>query len=207
MQTHADTLLALAPDHPLGLFSAATAQVVAGRYEQAEASLRRALRGNDYGPVHNDLAWLLSCRGDHTEALKHAPRAVELLPNDNNALDTKAMIHLRLGQNDEAVEAIDRALALRGAVSAAMAMNAVEIYTAAGKSAKAEPILEGLRNIRETLPEDVRARLDKFADQQSGRQPIIRHGSRPKRTPCPQPCQDDRVSASLRDNYSSLLIL
>lgn len=163
LRKHSDALLAVAPDHPLGLYSAATVHIAAGRYDLAEAPLRRCLRKNDYGPAHNDLAWLLSERGDHAGALTHARRAVELLPDDKNAFDTLAMIHLRLGQTAEAVDAIDRALAMPGGTSASILLHAVEIYTAAGESGKAAPVLARLRNARDTLPEDLRKRLDALA--------------------------------------------
>lgn len=163
LRKHAEALLAVIPDHALGLFSSATVHIAAGRYEQAEAPLRRALRTSDYGPAHNDLAWLLSRRGDHAAALTHARRAVELMADDKNALDTLAMVHLHLGQTAEAVAAIDRALALPGGTSAGILLNAAEIYLAAGPPGKADPVLDRLQRGRDALTEEARRRLDTLA--------------------------------------------
>jgi tetratricopeptide (TPR) repeat protein len=89
-----------------------------GRYDEAETLFRQALaRDPDNPQALNDLAWLL-CQRDPSpskaqEALELINRAIEVAGANPTPLDTRAVIFLRLGQSDRALQDLGRALQLR----------------------------------------------------------------------------------------------
>ncbi len=163
LRRHAGAMLALEPDDPVGLFGSASVHIAAQRYDLAEVPLRRCLEVMDYGPARNDLAWILSHRGEHEDALKHAQRAVELLDGDASALDTLAMIYLALGRTDEAGDAIGRALELPAGQSIPLLLHAAIIYRAAGSEDLVQPLLKRLTRARSLLDRDQQRQLDELA--------------------------------------------
>ena len=63
--------------------------------------------------AHNDLAWLAAkCRRHLPDALTHARRAVELVPDYTTFLDTLAEVEYQLGERDQALVHIRRCLEL-----------------------------------------------------------------------------------------------
>jgi uncharacterized Ntn-hydrolase superfamily protein len=70
-------------------------------------------RGDASASTLNALAWTCATSDVYLEeSLRAAERAVELEPENANILDTLAEVHFRMGNADEALEVIDRALAL-----------------------------------------------------------------------------------------------
>ncbi|MGA1192852.1 MAG: tetratricopeptide repeat protein [Kiritimatiellia bacterium] len=162
------SLLGLDPDHPLGLFGSASVQIAAGRLDLAVRPLQRCLEQADFGPAHNELAYILSLQGDNEQALPHAKRAAELMPEDANALDTLAMIHQRLGDATEAAAVMDRVLELRGGLSAAVLLRAVEIYGEAGNPERASEIIERLERARNALTPEETQELERLRGDAAG---------------------------------------
>ena len=65
------------------------------------------------GQSHNQLAWAQAkCRRDLDDALAHARRAVELEPTSTACLDTLAETHFQRGEIHQAIEAMNRCVAL-----------------------------------------------------------------------------------------------
>ena len=63
--------------------------------------------------AHNGLAWLnVKTNHDLEEALIHAKRAVELMPDDAAPIDTLALVHFRRGEHDEAMRHARRCVEL-----------------------------------------------------------------------------------------------
>jgi tetratricopeptide (TPR) repeat protein len=99
-----------------------------GRFEQAEAPLRRAIvlmgqlcdefsegevQKGVLAKCHADLAWVLAIRPDRrphhaTEALEHAQQAIKLDPSHHDWFHTLGVAHCRLGHWKEALEAIGK---------------------------------------------------------------------------------------------------
>lgn len=86
-----------------------------GNYEQAEVSYRKVLQKVPDNPqVLNNLALALleDGEGKLAEAEQLAIKATQLASDDPNLLDTLAIVHLRRGQLDQGLMAIDKAIDL-----------------------------------------------------------------------------------------------
>jgi tetratricopeptide (TPR) repeat protein len=86
-----------------------------GRYDEAEALLREALRGDpDHVVALNNLAWLLALRGRGKagEALALINRAIDISGTSPTLVDTRAVALIRAGQLDRAARELRDAQAL-----------------------------------------------------------------------------------------------
>ena len=80
-----------------------------GQTDKAVATYEMLLSADTLnGLALNNLAWLLRER-DPAQAVAHAKRAVELLPDSAGVLDTLGMLQLKAGNLDEALDAMRRA--------------------------------------------------------------------------------------------------
>jgi tetratricopeptide (TPR) repeat protein len=93
----------------------------AQRQGQADALFERVCRSYteplqqypNSGLLHNDYAWLLARCGRHLDqALTHARRAVQLVPENASYLDTLAEVHFRRGDREAALAYSRRAVRL-----------------------------------------------------------------------------------------------
>jgi tetratricopeptide (TPR) repeat protein len=107
------------PQDIQSLAALSTLQYESGEYEKAEQGYLRILAQDPENvETLNNLAWLYatcreeSCRRPQ-EALKLAQKAVSLVPRDAHVLDTLAESYYANGMLDEAVETINRAIALK----------------------------------------------------------------------------------------------
>jgi tetratricopeptide (TPR) repeat protein len=106
------------------------------------------LRGFEYeADIRNEYAWWLQeTGGDLDRALELARRAVEIAPSEPYYLDTLAMVRLRRHELAEALEAVERALALAGGDVAAIRWHRALVLAEHGRGgeavAEAEEILE-----------------------------------------------------------------
>jgi Tol biopolymer transport system component/tetratricopeptide (TPR) repeat protein len=79
--------------------------------QTAERCLRRAIELNEsYPPVHTCLAFLLSAKGKHAEAIAEADRALELDPLTPGIASSRSLILLFAGEVDRALEAAQAAI-------------------------------------------------------------------------------------------------
>lgn len=106
-------LLSLRPDDPWGNFALGTLQFGDGEAEQAESSLRVAVRGLQAPHAYNNLAWVLLSLGKAEEAESWATRALNLSPGFAPALDTLGVLEMRRGNFDQAQTHFNRVLQLR----------------------------------------------------------------------------------------------
>jgi tetratricopeptide (TPR) repeat protein len=84
-----------------------------GRYQDAEFFYRQVVDGNPGSVLAlNNLSWLLAKQGRGEEALALINRALELAGPQAQLLDTRAIVHLALGQSGQALkdclEAVDQ---------------------------------------------------------------------------------------------------
>lgn len=107
-------LLSLRPGDAWGNFALGTLQVSAGEFEQAESSLRVAVRGLRLPHAYNNLGWVLSQLGDE-EAETWVRKALELQPGFPPALDTLGVLKMREGRYAEARSLFDEVLEVRPA--------------------------------------------------------------------------------------------
>src|SRR5205085_661826 len=93
----------------------------AGRFDEAEAAYRQALKLHPADPrANNNLAWQLATAADPerrkpAEAVALAEKAVELAPKDRDYWGTLGTAHYRAGDWPRAKDALDRAERLGGA--------------------------------------------------------------------------------------------
>lgn len=102
------------PQYADAAYTGAQAHLVAGRADEARAWLRRTLAIEpSHAAASNDLAWLLAQAGEDLDrALSLAQRAVAQAPQPET-YDTLGWVHLRRGDAQAAVEALDESLRLR----------------------------------------------------------------------------------------------
>jgi tetratricopeptide (TPR) repeat protein len=90
-------------------------QIHQGRFDEAEGLFRRLLAGQPDNPdVLNNLAWLLALRdrGKAQEALELINRAIDIRGADPSLVDTRAVVLIRAGQYDRAIQEIRNAQAI-----------------------------------------------------------------------------------------------
>lgn len=93
-QTEFATALGLAPDHPSILNNLALSYALDGKHERAEALLRQASTSSDSAKTRQNLALLLSLKGNSTEASKVAGT---VLPQDQAVANSDYLSGLRNG--------------------------------------------------------------------------------------------------------------
>lgn len=112
LDRHLRELLGMDPWNPWGNFALGLRYMRGREPDLAEAALRRAIGGRPFPMAYNNLAWLLYERGNWTDALFYARRAVELDPYAYAHWDTLGAILMALEAWDAAGEALHAALAL-----------------------------------------------------------------------------------------------
>jgi tetratricopeptide (TPR) repeat protein len=138
-----------------------------GKLEFAETLLERGIRGFPGSPeLKNALAWFLQkYGGDLDEALALATGALQWAPDDPYYLDTRAVVRLRRGEPREALEDLDRALALPGGDLPAIRWHRARALGALGRRHEAEAEANGVL-LRDDIPEDV---MGEIAEWLAGR--------------------------------------
>ncbi|HEX5066761.1 MAG TPA: tetratricopeptide repeat protein [Myxococcota bacterium] len=147
------------PDHATLWFVLGVAQAGAGHRADAEASYRRAaaLDPRAVAP-RNNLALLLSSRGDLDGALAAAQEAFAQAEESPEVLDTLGWLYLQKGLVARAVSLLEDAHRRAPALDAA-ALHLALAYRKAGREDAARPLLEALGKRGAASPE-LRAQLD-----------------------------------------------
>ncbi|MDE2371274.1 MAG: PEP-CTERM system TPR-repeat protein PrsT [Burkholderiales bacterium] len=131
------------PDDVAFIINQEQTEQAQGQWVAAEAHARRALALREATPLmHNNLAMML-LRRKSPEALAHAQRAVELLPDMPPLLDTLARAQAAAGQLDKAVASQERAVELAPRVGE-LRLQLARLYLQAGDKRKAREHLEQL---------------------------------------------------------------
>ena len=108
--------LAAAPNHLSLVDTASQAYVEAGRLSEAEKVTSAALAAFDgEGWAHGSHARVLLAKGDAAKAVAELDRAVELSPGDASLYALRGDATRKVGSNDEAKAAYEKALALDSA--------------------------------------------------------------------------------------------
>jgi tetratricopeptide (TPR) repeat protein len=110
-------------DHAAGIdsvnevYAYAAAQLVlaAGDRKAAEARLRAIVRRSAGHPeARNDLAWLLATEGRELDLALSLAREASRLRPESATLDTLGLVHIERGEVEEAVDALEKAIAAHG---------------------------------------------------------------------------------------------
>jgi tetratricopeptide (TPR) repeat protein len=110
-----------------------------GRFDEAEGLFRRLLVGDpDNADVLNNLAWLLALRdkGKAQQALALINRAIDVAGTVPSLVDTRAVVLIRAGQLDKAVEDLGNARA-SNATNPSYALHLAWAYQASGQTERA----------------------------------------------------------------------
>jgi Flp pilus assembly protein TadD len=91
--------------------------------------------------AENNLAWLLSMRGDAADALNHAQHAAGLAPASPEVLDTLGVVLLQNGKRDEAVDFLRKAIAASSKVDPEYQFHLAQALAGIGKKDEAREIL------------------------------------------------------------------
>jgi tetratricopeptide (TPR) repeat protein len=110
-----DRAAGIDPGNEVYAYAAAQLVLAAGDRNAAEARLRAIVRRSAGNPAaRNDLAWLLATeRRDLDFALSLAREASRLRP-ESATLDTLGLVHIERGEVEEAVDALEKAIAAPG---------------------------------------------------------------------------------------------
>ena len=120
-----------------------------GLFQQAEALYRRAIvQGDPNGISYNNLAWLLALKvdGNLKDALEYVNRAIDLKGPRPDFLDTRAIVYLAKGENQSAIDDLEKAVA--GDPSPSKYFHLAEAYLKANKLAEAKKNWERAANIK-----------------------------------------------------------
>jgi len=103
------------PGNEVYAYGAAQLVLAAGNRNAAEARLRAIVRRSAGHPgARNDLAWLLATEGKDLDlALSLASEASRLRP-ESATLDTLGLVHIQRGEDEEAIDALEKAIAIPG---------------------------------------------------------------------------------------------
>ena len=116
-----------------------------GRWDQAFAMIKRAHELDPLSPhIRRILAWHLSVRGQHEQAVELMRTAIELAPDQFLTHVYLGDIYLRRGVNKEAFAEYQKALDI-SAGNAGVRLILAHAYAVSGQRAKAEKILEELK--------------------------------------------------------------
>jgi len=105
-------LLRLDPENAVGNYVMGALQLKEGEKELAEDSFRHSLRRQRSVPALNDLAWLLTEKGEYSEAESLVREVLAVDENLAQAWDTLGVILLRTGRLAEAEKALERSLSI-----------------------------------------------------------------------------------------------
>jgi tetratricopeptide (TPR) repeat protein len=110
-----DRAAGIDPGNEVYAYAAAQLVLAAGNRNVAEARLTAILRRSAGHPgARNDLAWLLATEGrDLDRALSLAREASRLRP-ESATLDTLGLVHIKRGEDAEAVDVLEKAIAVPG---------------------------------------------------------------------------------------------
>ena len=161
---HIRRILSLDPGHAFANYILGSIQTERQEYELAENSLRRSLGTEKSAPALNDLAWLLTRRGEYGEAEKMARDAIEMNDKLYQAYDTLGVIMMKSKRLDEAEKAFSKALSIYDG-NPDIQMNMAELQAAKGNKTQALKIIGTLSEKRTQFSEENQQRLDGLARQ------------------------------------------
>ncbi|MDP6809187.1 MAG: tetratricopeptide repeat protein [Kiritimatiellia bacterium] len=157
---HARVILQIDEAHALANYVVGMARMNGGEIELAEDAFRRSLESERQPEPLNDLAWLLSQKGDLAEAENLAREAVAARPKMHQAWDTLGEILLRQGKLEEAEEALQKALSMASDVGILLHM--AQLQAAKGDKAHAREIITMIADKTGRLSSDAKADFDRL---------------------------------------------
>lgn len=137
-------------------------QLTHGDYEAAAESFLRVLQSRpDHALSLNNVAYIKSKYLDEAEeALPHAQRAAELMPENASVLDTLGWVHYKLGNHSQAEDALRKSISLEE--TAASQLHLAYVLAAEGQFDSA---ITRLRRAAELQPDSqVEAEIDRLTD-------------------------------------------
>lgn len=163
VRRHVKTLLQQDPGHALALYVRGSLQIADGDLLMAEVSLRESLKRERLPMALNDLAWLLAERGELDKAEGLINEALAMTEKQPAAWDTKGVILLRTGREEEAAEAFARSLALFGH-NPTVHLHMAKAKIALGEREEARQIVELITPVRNRLEPRDRDLLNRLRD-------------------------------------------
>jgi tetratricopeptide (TPR) repeat protein len=110
-----DRAAAIDPGNPPYAYAAAQLVLAAGDRNAAEARLKTIVRQSAaHAGARNDLAWLLATEGGDLDLALSLAREASRLGPEAATLDTLGFVHLERGENRQAVDVLERAIAAPG---------------------------------------------------------------------------------------------
>jgi len=158
---HILDILSMDPNNSFANYVLGSMQLATKDYELAESSLQKSLETEKSPAAMNDLAWLLTEKGEYPEAEKLVRAAIEMNGKQHQAYDTLGVILLRTKRLDDAEKALNQALAIDNADLHAQ-MHMAEIQIAKVNKTKALEIIEMLTGKRNQLPVENQNQLDEL---------------------------------------------
>lgn len=142
-EQHLALLLENDPQNALANMVLGSLQMAREQYALAESSYRVSLAKERTAPALNDLAWLLTLRGQHEEALALIEESLALTDTLAPAWDTKGVVLLKLNRLAEAETALQKALTLRP-TDPVIQFHMAQLYASKGLAQDALKLAEGL---------------------------------------------------------------
>ncbi len=138
-----DRASSLAPDQLQFAYAASQLSLAAGDAEGAERRLRDIVRRSPrHSGARNDLAWILSEKGEELDLALALAKEAERLDPSANILDTVGWVHLKRGEVDRAIAVLEQAVELAPA-NVSIRAHLAEALQQAGESERAQKTLAG----------------------------------------------------------------
>jgi Tfp pilus assembly protein PilF len=161
-RTHALELLRLRPNHGLGNYVIGSIQLVEGKLDLAEDSLRRSMAVEKTPAVLNDLAWVLCKRARYPEAEEMARAALAMRSDMYQAWDTLGVILMKAGRLEDSDEALRKSLGLF-ADDPVVHLHMVELHLLRGDRDAARQAIAAIKDKRDFLPLEDKMRFDELS--------------------------------------------
>jgi len=111
-ENHARQLLGMSPDNAFAYYVIGSVQLRRDDLVLAEVSLRKSLELRRSTEALNDLAWLLTEKGEYEEAERLTREVIAGMPKLAHAWDTLGVIQMRRNELDEARRTFERSIEL-----------------------------------------------------------------------------------------------
>ncbi len=164
-EAHVETLMGIDPKNAVANNVLGSIQYLRGEYELAEASFRTALAARPESKGYNHLAWILQLKGRYAEALQMAEESLQRGPENIDAWDTKGVILMKLNRLDDALTALQKAVAAEPN-NAHFILHMAQLYERKGMKDEAfrlaDPLLARSAEMAPDAYDDLRALMKKL---------------------------------------------
>lgn len=160
----ANRILSIDPDNYMANHFLGIIQIHENRLFEAEQTLLHCIQMRARPLTMNNLAWVYMETGRLQEAVELIDMTLKKAPRLASAWDTKARIHMKSGEREQAFDALSKALSLQPNAPNFLLTKALITAEFDGME-KAKPLLKSLWNMEDYLSEKEKKELESLQNQ------------------------------------------